>query len=105
MAFITALGNDLSFDDIFSEQIKNFGKRGDLLISISGSGNSKNIVRAVEVANIIGMYTVGLLGFNGGMLVDMVDLPLICKSDNYGIIESAHSFIHHYLVESLKIKK
>lgn len=105
ISFITALSNDLSYEDIFSEQIKNLGNNGDLLIAISGSGNSKNIIKAVEVADKIGMYTVGLLGFKGGKLMDMVDLPLLCNSDNYGIIESAHSFIHHYLVESLKIKE
>lgn len=102
IAFVTALGNDLNFDSIFSEQIKNLGKNGDILVAISGSGNSKNIVNAVIEANKIGLYTVGFLGFKGGKLAKLVNLPLVCNSDNYGIIESAHSFIHHYIVESLK---
>lgn len=102
ISYITALANDISYDDVFSEQLKNYSIKGDLLIVISGSGNSKNILKALKVAKKRGLFTIGLLGFNGGLAKKYLDLEIRCNSDNYGIIESAHSFIHHYLVESLK---
>lgn len=101
-AWIMALGNDLSYEDIFVEQLKNFAKKGDLLMAISGSGNSMNVVKTVKYANSIGVKTIGLLGFSGGKLGKMVDLPIVVRVDHYGYVEGIHSEIHHYLVEALK---
>jgi len=68
IGMLTAYANDISYDDIFSEQLKHTAEAGDVLIAISGSGNSENVVRAVAVANEMGCETVGLCGFNGGKL-------------------------------------
>jgi len=66
VASMTALGNDLGYDNIFSQQLQNLGKAGDILISITASGNSPSIVKAINKANNLGMVTIGLLGFDGG---------------------------------------
>lgn len=102
VAWITALGNDLSYEDIFVEQLKNFAGRGDLLVVISGSGNSANVVKAAAWAKRNGLVTAALLGFSGGKLMKMVDIPVWVKVDHYGYVEGIHSEIHHYLVEVLK---
>lgn len=102
VAWMTALGNDLSYEDIFVEQLKNFAQQGDLLIVISGSGNSANVVKAVEWAGKNGLQTAALLGFSGGKLLKMVDVPALVAVDHYGYVEGIHSEIHHYIVEALK---
>ena len=102
VAWMTALGNDLSYEDIFVEQLKNFATKGDLLFVISGSGNSGNVVKAVAWAKRNGVKTAALLGFSGGKLLKMVDVPVVVPVDHYGYVEGIHSEIHHYLVEALK---
>jgi D-sedoheptulose 7-phosphate isomerase len=105
VAWITALGNDLSYGDIFVEQLKNFGETADVLVAISGSGNSINVVKAVKWARKNKIKTVGLLGFDGGQLLKLVDYPVLVPVKHYGFVEGIHSEIHHYLVEALKLKK
>ncbi|HJZ06221.1 MAG TPA: SIS domain-containing protein [Patescibacteria group bacterium] len=105
VAWMTALGNDLSYEDIFVEQLKNFVKKGDVVVGISGSGNSMNVVKAIEYANEVGATTAGLLGFSGGKMLKIVDVPVLVPVDHYGYVEGVHSEIHHYLVEALKILK
>ena len=102
VAWMTAVGNDLAYEDIFVEQLKNFADRGDVLIVISGSGNSGNVVKAVEWANKKGLATVGLLGFDGGRLKRKVKLAVVVEVKHYGYVEGIHSEIHHYVVEKLK---
>lgn len=102
VAWITAVSNDISFDDVFVEQLKNLANEGDLLIIISGSGNSTNIIKAVMFANRLKMKTVGILGFDGGFAKELLDISLVVDSSDYGIVESVHSYIHHYIVEALK---
>jgi D-sedoheptulose 7-phosphate isomerase len=104
-AWIMALGNDISYEDIFVEQLRNFARKEDVLIAISGSGNSANVVKSAKFAKEAGMYTIGLVGFDGGKLMKMVDLPILVPSNHYGYIEGIHSEIHHFLVESLKMLK
>jgi D-sedoheptulose 7-phosphate isomerase len=105
VAWMTALGNDLSYEDIFVEQMKNFANPNDLLVVISGSGNSANVVKTVQWANQNKMKTVGLLGFDGGKLAKMVNHRVLVPVNHYGIVEGVHSEIQHFLVESLKLKK
>lgn len=105
VAWITALGNDLSYEDIFVEQLKNFAHAKDVLVVISGSGNSANVVKAVKWANKNKLITIGLLGFDGGKLLKLVSHPVFVPVKHYGYIEGIHSEIHHYLVESLKHKR
>lgn len=105
LAWITALANDFSFDDVFVEQLKNLGNEGDLFIVISGSGNSPNIIKAALFAKKIKIKTIGILGFDGGFANEILDHSFVVRSTDYGIVESMHSYIHHYIVESLKNKK
>lgn len=101
-SLITALANDLKYDDIFSEQIKRFGGIDDVLIAISASGNSRNIIKAIKLAKSLGIKTVGLLGFNnGGKAAKLVDYPIIIKSKFYGPVEDVHLIINHIITSSL----
>ena len=102
MALATAIGNDLSFDDIFVEQLRGLGNQGDLLFVISASGNSANLLRAIEWAKSAGVTTVGLLGFGGGQARGLVDLALVVSSRNYGIAEDFHLTAQHVLTQYLR---
>jgi len=105
VAFITAIGNDLSFDDIFSRQLENLLQPEDVVILVSGSGNSGNLLKAAELANKRGAVSVGLLGFDGGKLKALVKIPLLVSSDQYGVIEDIHMSIGHILTFFLKQRK
>jgi D-sedoheptulose 7-phosphate isomerase len=93
--WITALSNDLSYEDVFAEQLKNFAEPGDLLIAISGSGNSENVLRAVAYAKQVGCRTVGLSGFGGGKLKDLADECIVVDSDHMGRVEDMHLILQH----------
>lgn len=99
--YILAWGNDTSYDRIFVEQLKNFGEAGDLLIAISGSGNSPNILRAVEWANDHGIETFGITGFTGGKLKQMANKSLHCRLDDMGMVESLHLIAFHYVLDDV----
>jgi len=101
VATITAYGNDLSFNDIFSQQLNNLVREGDVVIAITGSGNSPNILKAIEVAKRFKAVTVGFLGFDGGKVKDLVDHPLIFNDDHYGRIEDAHLILEHLISSAL----
>ena len=96
--WITALGNDLSYEDVFVEQLKNYARAGDLLLAISGSGNSENVLRAVRYANSIGCRTIGLAGFAGGKLREQAQECLVVASDHMGRIEDGHFVVQHLIV-------
>jgi D-sedoheptulose 7-phosphate isomerase len=96
--WLTALGNDLSYEDVFVEQLKNYARPGDLLLAISGSGNSENVLRAVRYANSIGCRTIGLAGFAGGKLREQAQECLVVDSDHMGRIEDGHFVIQHLIV-------
>lgn len=96
---LTAIGNDFGFESIFSRQLHALGQPGDLLIAISTSGQSPNIVQAVELARTQRIQTVGLLGRNGGHLAGMVDLALIVAAERTARIQEAHILILHLLCE------
>jgi D-sedoheptulose 7-phosphate isomerase len=104
VSVITAYGNDLDYDDIFVQQLRNLIRAGDILISITGSGNSKNILKAIKLANEIGAVNVGLLGFDGGAAANMVDYKVIVPSNNYGVIEDFHLVLEHMISQSLREK-
>ncbi|MBW1783554.1 MAG: SIS domain-containing protein [Deltaproteobacteria bacterium] len=105
---ITSIGNDYSFEDVFSKQVKALGVEGDVLLAISTSGKSKNILSAVEAANKQGIYTVGLLGGDGGKLLGRVDMALTVKSDVTARIQEAHLLLEHiicHLVDYILFQK
>jgi D-sedoheptulose 7-phosphate isomerase len=99
--YILAWANDTSYDRIFVEQLKNFAGPGDLLIAISGSGNSPNVLRAVEWANDHQMTTFGITGFSGGKLKQMAHRSLHCQLDDMGIVESLHLIVFHYVLDDV----
>ena len=102
--YITALANDEGYENIFSSQLRIFANKGDYLIAISGSGNSKNIIKAVEFAKSINMVVIGITGFDGGLLKKMSDYNVNIPLNDMCMIESVHSMIFHYVVTHLKSK-
>ncbi len=98
IATITALANDVDYESVFVEPLRNFAAKGDVLIAISGSGNSANVLRAVEYANGAGVTTVGLTTSTGGRLKDMVEVPLLVPTDHMGHLEDAFFVLTHILV-------
>ena len=102
--FISALGNDWGYDTIFREQLVTNAEEGDVLISISGSGNSPNVVSAVQWASENGLFTVGFSGFNGGKLKGMVDLSVHSPVLDMEIAENTHMVVVHLVVSGLRAK-
>jgi D-sedoheptulose 7-phosphate isomerase len=98
---LTAIGNDYGFDHVFSRQVEALGRPGDLLVGISTSGNSPNILRAVESAKELGMQTLGLLGRDGGKLKDLCDDALVVPSAVTARIQEVHQMIYHFWCEAI----
>lgn len=96
---LTCIGNDFSFDEVFSKQVNGLGKNGDVLIGISTSGNSPNVINAVEAAKKIGMKTVVLTGRTGGSLGDMADVCLKIPSDDTPRIQESHITVLHIICD------
>ncbi len=94
---ITAYANDVSYDCVFVEQLKNFAEPGDVVMAISGSGNSPNVLQAVEYANSIGCRTIALSGRNGGKLGPMAELNLQASNPHMGRIEDVHMIVMHMI--------
>ena len=99
---LTALGNDYGFDTIFERQVEALANKNDTVIGISTSGNSENVVRAVNKANSIGAFTIGLLGNDGGKLKDAVNLPIIIPSSDTARIQEVHITIGHIICEIIE---
>lgn len=102
-SILTAVGNDYGYAEVFARQVAGLGRRGDLLLGISTSGHSENVVRAVQEAQSMGIDTVGLLGKDGGTLKAMVDHAIVVDSTVTARIQETHIFILHYwawLIES-----
>jgi D-sedoheptulose 7-phosphate isomerase len=98
-SIITSIGNDYSFDEIFSKQVKALGMEGDVLLVISTSGNSGNVISAVKAARGLGVYTAALTGRDGGRLSPLVDIALVVKSNATPRIQEAHHFALHILCQ------
>ena len=99
---ITCTANDYGFDAIFSRYVEGLGNKGDLLLAISTSGNSPNIIKAVKAATSKNIFTVGLLGKNGGTLKGMVDLPIIVPGKTSDRIQEIHIKIIHISIEVIE---
>jgi D-sedoheptulose 7-phosphate isomerase len=97
IATITAYSNDVAYDCVFVEQLKNFARPGDVLLSISGSGNSPNVLRAVEFANTAGLKTIGLTGRDGGRLGSLSQLEINVADPHMGRIEDGHMIVCHMI--------
>jgi D-sedoheptulose 7-phosphate isomerase len=102
-SWLSALANDEGYERVFSGQLENFASPGDVLVCISASGNSPNLVRAVEMASRCNVKTIGLLGFDGGVLKDLVDEAIVIQTPKglYELVEDAHSVISHAITRCL----
>ena len=96
-----AYSNDMSYDDVFVEQLKNFIEPGDVVVGISGSGNSKNIVKAIEFANTLNNLTVGITGYGGGKLRDIATFSVNANYNDMQISEDIHMMLVHVLMKIL----
>ncbi len=101
-SFLTAAGNDIGFENVFARGVEGLGNMGDALIAVSTSGNSENIIRAVQTAKSKVMKTIGFLGGNGGKLKSMVDLPIVIPSSNVQRIQEGHITIAHIICEIIE---
>ncbi|MDX2501410.1 MAG: D-sedoheptulose 7-phosphate isomerase [Deltaproteobacteria bacterium] len=102
-SILTSIANDYRFDDIFSKQIKALGKKGDIAWGLSTSGNSPNVVKAVQSARKLGMTTIGMTG-RGGELAECADLVLAVASDTTARVQESHITLGHILCELLERK-
>jgi D-sedoheptulose 7-phosphate isomerase len=101
VAMLTAWANDTTYEQVFVEQLENFVQQDDVVIGISGSGRSPNVLRAMELARARGAVTVGLTGFDGGMLRGLCDICVVVPSTNMGQIENVHLALQHLICEVL----
>lgn len=102
MSMVTAWANDTDYEDIFMRQIENFLQPGDVAIAISGSGNSRNVIKALQYARVVGATTIGLGGFGGGKMKELLDCPIIVPSNNMQQVEDAHLIIGHMIFLNLR---
>jgi D-sedoheptulose 7-phosphate isomerase len=101
---LTAGGNDIGFENVFARSVEGLGNKGDVLLAISTSGNSPNVINAVEMAHKKGMKVIGFLGGNGGKLKAIVDLPITIPSSNVQRIQEAHITVAHIICELVEDK-
>ncbi len=102
IGFITALANDEGYDSIFEQQLRNLARSGDILVAISGSGNSPNVIRGVEFAKSIGMTVIGVTGFDGGKLKSLADVSVHIPVDDMGMTEALHAVVFHLAMSRLR---
>jgi phosphoheptose isomerase len=99
---ITAIGNDLGYQEVFSYQLESTARAGDLLIAISSSGSSPNILKALRTARGLGASTLAMVGFDGGEAAALADVALWVKAENYGIVEDVHQSLMHIFAQFLR---
>lgn len=105
VALYSAIANDFGFDRVFSTQIGFLGRAGDVLIAVSSSGKSANILAGIEAAHAAGMATIGLSGFTGGPLARAAQVSLHIDASNYGIVEDAHQALMHVLAQFIACRR
>jgi phosphoheptose isomerase len=104
MSMLTAIANDLSYDEIFFYQLKTLANLGDALLTISASGNSENVVKAATWARENKMEVIAFTGFEGGRMADLATVHLHVEADNYGVIEDVHQSLMHMLAQFIRLK-
>jgi len=102
LELITAIANDISYDEVFAYQLRTLAAPGDVLITVSSSGNSENIVRAIDWARQNGVATIAMTGFSGGRSAKLADVVLHVAAENYGIVEDMHQSMMHCLAQYLR---
>ena len=101
-SYLTAGGNDIGFENVFARGVEGLGSAGDVLLAISTSGNSDNVIKAVEMTKSKSMKTIGFLGGNGGMLKPLVDIPIVMPSSNVQRIQEGHITVAHIICEIIE---
>ncbi|QQS35613.1 MAG: D-sedoheptulose 7-phosphate isomerase [Ignavibacteriales bacterium] len=101
---LTAGGNDIGFENVFARNVEGLGNKGDVLLAISTSGNSANVIKAVEMAHQKGMKVIGFLGGSGGNLKSLVDNPIVIPSSNTQRIQEGHITVAHIICEAVEEK-
>ena len=99
---LTAWANDTSYDEVFLEQLKNYISTGDIVIAFSGSGTSKNIIKALEFAKKMNSFIIGFTGSSGGKFPQICDITIKVSSSDMLTIESIHVLLCHLIVESIR---
>jgi D-sedoheptulose 7-phosphate isomerase len=102
-AMVTAIANDIGYDSVFSFQLEFKSKKNDILIAISASGNSPNIIKAVQKAKELEMITIAFTGFDGGKVKNLADINLWINDNNYGIIEDCHQALMHIISQNIRM--
>lgn len=103
MPIVTAVANDLSWEDVFVYQLKNLARLGDVLVAISSSGNSANVLRAAEWARQNRMEVIGFTGFDGGRLGEISTVHVHVNADNYGVIQDVHQALMHVMGQFIRM--
>jgi len=98
-SYLTAVANDYSYDEVYARLVKAKGRKGDILIGLSTSGNSKNVIKAFEIANKIGMVTIGMTGKSGGKMKEFSNYLINVPSNNTARIQESHIMIGHIICE------
>lgn len=104
LEFITAIANDISYDDVFVFQLRTAARTGDLVLTISSSGNSENVVRPLQWARNNGVRSITFTGFDGGRSAKLADLNVHVPAHNYGVVECLHLSVMHILAQFLRTK-
>ena len=100
---LTAIANDIGYADVFAYQLRKLARPGDVLVSVSASGDSENIVRALDAAKSGGMQAIAMTGFKGGASAKVADVNLHVAADNYGVVEDVHQSLMHILAQWLRL--
>lgn len=104
-AVYSAIANDYGFEHVFDTQVEFFAKEGDVLIAISSSGNSPNVLNAVSRAKELGLFVAGFSGFSGGKLAEIADVSIYVPTRNYGIVEDAHQAVMHIIAQYIACRR
>lgn len=102
---ITAIANDIAYEEIYAFQLQGLARAGDVLITFSSSGDSENVVRAVEWADSNGIHSIALTGFDGGRSARLADINIHVSSYNYGVVEDLHQSIMHILAQQIRMRE
>lgn len=105
IAIYSAIANDYGFEHAFDTQLEFFARAGDVLIAISSSGNSPNVLNAVQRAKEMGVFVAGFSGFSGGKLAETADASVYVASQNYGIVEDAHQAVMHIIAQYIACRR
>lgn len=105
LELILAIGNDIDFAEVFAYQVRSFASKGDAVMTISASGNSENVVRAIHAARSAGAATIALTGFHGGRCSELADVNIHVAAANYGIVEDVHQSLMHVFAQYLRLRR